>query len=65
LAERLRKRRSDMKVLFVSDYAGDAVLHQRQLDRGAGFLAKPFTQKALDRKIREVLNGGEAARAAS
>jgi signal transduction histidine kinase len=52
LAERLTAVRPDMRVLYVSGYAEDA------LDlRGRGaFLAKPYTSTGLARKVREVLD---------
>jgi signal transduction histidine kinase/DNA-binding response OmpR family regulator len=52
LAERLTAVRPDMRVLYVSGYAEDA------LDlRGRGaFLAKPYTSSGLARKVREVLD---------
>lgn len=56
LATRLRSRRPDLKVLFVSGYTDDQVFHQ---EVGAGpfaFLAKPFTPAALASKVREQLD---------
>ena len=52
LADRLTAVRPDMRVLYVSGYAEDA------LDlRGRGaFLAKPYTSSAFARKVREVLD---------
>jgi CheY-like chemotaxis protein len=52
LAERLTALRPGMRVLFVSGYTDDVVILN-----GCHFLAKPFTQAALLRKIREVLDG--------
>jgi len=63
LAEQLLKSRPKMKVLFISGYAEDIILHGDNVDAGARFLSKPFSQETLDRKIRELLDG--AVRAAS
>ncbi len=52
-------RRSDLKVLFVSGYTGEAVLQHRLLEPGVAFLQKPFTPDALARKTREVLDDGK------
>ncbi|HWC15825.1 MAG TPA: PAS domain S-box protein [Terriglobales bacterium] len=62
LAERLLKVRPEMKVLYVSGYADDAIVHHGVLNAGMAFLQKPFTTEALARKIRYVLDGpGHAA----
>ncbi len=56
LFERLARLRHDLKVLYVSGYADDTIVHQGQLDPGIAFLQKPFTAEALNRRIREVLD---------
>lgn len=45
-----------MKVLYVSGYTGNAILHQAILDKGADFLQKPFSSQELLAKIRELLD---------
>ncbi len=55
LAERLAEERPDMKVLFVSGYAENTVLQHGKIDVTTRFLQKPFSLKALARKIREIL----------
>jgi two-component system cell cycle sensor histidine kinase/response regulator CckA len=55
LAERLADERPDMKVLFVSGYAENTVLQHGKIDVTTRFLQKPFSSKALARKVREVL----------
>ncbi len=52
-------RRSDLKVLYVSGYTGEAVLQHRLLEPGVAFLQKPFTPDVLARKTREVLDNGK------
>jgi len=61
LAELACARRSDLKVLYVSGYTGEAVLQHRLLEAGVAFLQKPFTPDALARKTREVLDNGKQA----
>ncbi len=55
LAEGLRASRPDMKVLFVSGYAEEAVARHGVLGPGAAFLEKPFTPHLLAIKVRQVL----------
>ena len=57
LADRLRTRRRETKVLYVSGYTDDAILHQGVLETGTAFLPKPFTAAALAHKVRQVLDG--------
>lgn len=56
LFERLVRRRPALKVLFVSGYTDDTIVHQGQLDPGVEFLQKPYTAEALNRRVREVLD---------
>jgi CheY-like chemotaxis protein len=56
LAEQLAKSHPQTKVLFLSGYTEDAIVHQGVLDPGTAFLQKPFTLQMLSRKVREVLH---------
>jgi PAS domain S-box-containing protein len=55
LAEQLSQARQQIKVLFMSGYADDAVVRHGLLAREA-FLAKPFSPAKLAAKVREVLD---------
>jgi two-component system cell cycle sensor histidine kinase/response regulator CckA len=56
LAEQLTPDHRDLRVLYMSGYAGDAVVRHGVLEEGTAFLQKPFTPDALLRKVREVLD---------
>ncbi|MBI2570112.1 MAG: response regulator [Candidatus Schekmanbacteria bacterium] len=56
VAEQLRKRRSALKVLYISGYPGDAIVHHGFLDSKMNFLPKPFTAELLAGRVREVLD---------
>jgi CheY-like chemotaxis protein len=60
LAQRVTSARPEIKVLFLSGYTEDAIIHQGVLEPGTTFLQKPFTLQALSRKVREVLRGDPA-----
>lgn len=55
LAEHALAQRPDLKVLFVSGYARQAIVHHGRLDPGVQMLAKPFTYAELAEKLAEVL----------
>jgi two-component system cell cycle sensor histidine kinase/response regulator CckA len=57
LADRLRARSPEMKVLFMSGYTDGSIVAQGALERGVAFLQKPFTSDSLARKVRSVLQG--------
>jgi two-component system, cell cycle sensor histidine kinase and response regulator CckA len=56
LAAELASDRPGMKVLFVSGYAETTFQRHREIDVTTRFLQKPFSLKAMARKIREVLD---------
>ena len=60
LAQRLSARHSHVKVLFMSGYTDNAVLHQGVLEAQTFFLQKPFSAEDLARKVRELLEDSPA-----
>jgi CheY-like chemotaxis protein len=56
LAANLSALRPQMKVLYMSGYTDDAIVHHGVLDEGIAFLQKPFTLIMLTHKVRQVLD---------
>jgi len=56
LAERLTQIRTDTKVLYMSGYTDDSIVHHGVLDPGTAFLQKPFSPWSLARRVRQVLD---------
>jgi CheY-like chemotaxis protein len=55
LADEARRRAPNLKVLYTTGYARNAIVHHGVLDASVDLLAKPFTIDGLGRKLREVL----------
>jgi PAS domain S-box-containing protein len=51
-----RELRPDIKVLFTTGYARNAIVHQGRLDPGVELITKPFTRAQLAARIRDVLD---------
>ncbi|HXS90509.1 MAG TPA: response regulator [Steroidobacteraceae bacterium] len=51
-----RALRPDIKVLFTTGYARNAIVHQGRLDPGVELITKPFTRVQLASRIRDVLD---------
>ena len=56
LSEEARKLRPDLKVLFTTGYARNAIVHDGRLDPGVELITKPFTQATLAEKLRNILD---------
>jgi CheY-like chemotaxis protein len=57
LAEQLAARRPELRVLYISGFTQNSMIHQGVPDDGVAFLAKPFSTDALGEAVRRVLDG--------
>lgn len=60
LAERLREKQPDLKVLFMSGYAYDSALSKVPKSDDTSFLQKPFSIAGLYSRVSELLNAKRA-----
>jgi CheY-like chemotaxis protein len=57
VADAARALRPDLKIIFVTGYAENAVLNHGHLDHGMSIVTKPFNMADLARRVRETLDG--------
>lgn len=60
LAQQLTQTYPKLKILFMSGYTDNAIVHHGVLEPGTAFIHKPFSAAALARKVRRVLDAGSA-----
>jgi len=56
LAKALGPMQKNMKVLFLSGYSDQAVVHHGVLDESSVFLQKPFALETLSAKVTQLLD---------
>ena len=56
LARRAAEMRPGLKILYMTGYSRNAVVHQGRLDEGVDLLEKPVSQAKLALKVREILD---------
>ncbi|KQO76318.1 hypothetical protein ASF20_13260 [Methylobacterium sp. Leaf88] len=62
MADAARIARPDLKVLFITGYAENAVLGNSHLAPGMGVLTKPFAIETMAARIRSMIEAGREAR---
>jgi CheY-like chemotaxis protein len=55
-AQKAHQHRPDLKVLFTTGYARNAIVHGGRLDPDVELITKPFTQAALAEKLRSIID---------
>jgi CheY-like chemotaxis protein len=56
LANEVEARRPGTKIIFMTGYSRNAIVHHGRLDRGTELIPKPLIERVLARKIRQVLD---------
>ena len=56
VAAQLKEVHPETKVLFMSGYTDEAIVHHGIVDSHIAFIQKPFSENALTRKVRDVLD---------
>jgi PAS domain S-box-containing protein len=56
VAEQLKKIHPETRVLFMSGYTDEAIVHHGIVDSNIAFIQKPFSELALAQKVRDVLD---------
>jgi CheY-like chemotaxis protein len=54
--EKLKAKRPGLRVLYMSGYTSNVIVHHGVLDEGVNFIQKPLSLQLLSSKIREVLD---------
>jgi CheY-like chemotaxis protein len=60
LARSIARQRRDLRVLYMSGYAEDAIVEHGVIEAGLAFVPKPFTSQSLLQAVRGVLDAREA-----
>ena len=56
LADEVLRRRPGTKIIFMTGYSRNAIVHQGRLDAGIELISKPLIEGVLARRIRQVLD---------
>jgi CheY-like chemotaxis protein/nitrogen-specific signal transduction histidine kinase len=57
LADEARQRHPGLKVLYMTGYSRNAIVHQGRLDAGVDLIQKPLTNELLATAVRKVIDG--------
>jgi two-component system cell cycle sensor histidine kinase/response regulator CckA len=58
LRDMIKASRPDIKVLFMSGYTSNVIVHHGVLEEGVHFIQKPFSMHDLARKVHHALGDG-------
>lgn len=57
LAERIKLKLPDVKVLYMSGYTDNVIVHHGILDKNVNFIQKPFLINELSQKLKQIFIG--------
>jgi PAS domain S-box-containing protein len=57
LSEKLQSIRPETRVIYMSGYTDNAIVHHGILKQKINFIEKPFSPESLSKKVRQVLDG--------
>ena len=60
LSEALRAKQPDLRMLFMSGYAANSIIHHGRVDAGVSLLQKPFGRKDLAAAVARALSDQRA-----
>jgi two-component system cell cycle sensor histidine kinase/response regulator CckA len=55
LADEIKRMYPEIRILFMSGYTSNAIVHRGVLDEGLSLLTKPFTRSGLMQKVHDML----------
>jgi two-component system NtrC family sensor kinase len=58
LATEVERRRPGTKIIFMTGYSRNAIVHHGRLDPGTALIQKPLIERVLAQKIRQILDSG-------
>lgn len=56
LADKMASLRPEMKIIYMSGYTDNAIVHHGILDNGATLIQKPFSPQSLALRVRQILD---------
>jgi CheY-like chemotaxis protein len=59
MVDRITSLRPEIRVLYMSGYSENAIIHHGRLDEGVQLISKPFKREQLTRKVAQVLGLGK------
>ena len=57
VAAQARGMKPELKVLFTTGYARNAIVHHGRLDAGVQLITKPFSMSDLANRVRDTIDG--------